>query len=178
MATPIQKDDCLQTAFLVFERQSVEIVAKELGMSEVQVMARLRKFTQYVRHSSRFGSLREMRESKWNSESTTGCSKYIHCSGLFREAVRRFKIELSSGDRAIWSEPLSAIADLPIPKSVPRNVLNWSAEMDDLLGKSSDQSVASMLGAKQSDVRKRRLELGINSFGGGGLGHRLTNCAR
>lgn len=172
MAAPIQKEDCLQTAFLVFERQSVEISAKELGMTEVQVMARLKKFTRYVRHSSRFGSLNEMRESKWNSENSIGCSKNLHCSGLFREAVRRFKIELSSGDMVIWSEPLSAIVDLPIPKSAPRKVLNWSAEMDALLGRSSDQSIASRLGAKQSDVRKRRLELGINSFGGGGLDNR------
>lgn len=169
MALPIQKEDYLQVAILVFKMRSVELAAKELRMSEVQVMARLQKFVRYICHPSRFGNLAEMRSSKWNSSGNISCSKHIHCSGLLREAVRRFKIELSSGDTAIWSEPLPVITDLPIPKSVSGSVPDWNVEMDALLGKSSDQSVASILGMKQSDVRKRRLKLSINSFGGGGL---------
>ena len=53
--------------------------------------------------------------------------------------------------------------------SQPNTTQVWTATAEALLGTASDEQVALRLGVSPKSVRSRRLELKIQSFGGGGL---------
>ncbi|MBI3407651.1 MAG: hypothetical protein HY040_04755 [Planctomycetes bacterium] len=87
----------MDVAVLVASGRTVMAAAQELGIGVEACRQRLLKFIRLAGHPARFGEVMSP-ATDWRK-----IEPY-----LLNEAVRRMKIELESGARDVWSEPVSA----------------------------------------------------------------------
>lgn len=137
--------------------ETLPTIAYWLEVSPTVVRDRAAKVWRLLKHPSRRlqSEPEPCSDAGLNLPDTIRANKEIYLARL--RAIR-----VSKGLGAIPAEWLTPFPD-PKFKSV-----SWTDEQDSILGTMSDSEASKILNYKVSQVRARRLELGINSFSGGG----------